>query len=83
MVWHPYPQADAIMLARGALGLAIPAEKVPLAQAKITTKCKVRPPASATLFICWVTFTKMRCEITYRSLCLLVCDNGYYTHDLN
>ena len=29
------------MLARGALGLAIPPEKVPLAQAKITTKCKV------------------------------------------
>ncbi|KAF5842974.1 pyruvate kinase [Dunaliella salina] len=33
--------ANAIMLARGALGLAIPPEKVPLAQAKITTKCKI------------------------------------------
>lgn len=33
--------ADGIILARGALGLAIAPEKVALAQAKITTMCKV------------------------------------------
>jgi pyruvate kinase len=33
--------ADGVMLARGNLGLSIAPEKVPLAQAAITAKCKV------------------------------------------
>ncbi len=33
---------DAVMIARGTLGLDIPPDKVPLAQSLIITKCKVR-----------------------------------------
>ncbi len=42
------------MLARGALGLAIPPEKVALAQAKITTQCKVSsvPTHGAVRWLC-------------------------------